>query len=79
MVNATSMQDTSSQIASSLSRLARCRLARFRLGCSLEVDDVPFHFIGKGEQSNVQIKLAIQNKSHDIDLVMMEEPETTFP
>ncbi len=44
-------------------------------GLQLEVDDVPFHFIGKGEQSNVQIKLAIQNKSHDIDLVMMEEPE----
>jgi len=44
-------------------------------GLQLEVDDVPFHLIGKGEQSNVQIKLAIQNKSHDIDLVMMEEPE----
>lgn len=44
-------------------------------GLQLKVDDVPFHFIGKGEQSNVQIKLAIQNKSHDIDLVMMEEPE----
>jgi putative ATP-dependent endonuclease of the OLD family len=44
-------------------------------GLQLEVDDVPFQFIGKGEQSNVQIKLAIQNKSHDIDLVMMEEPE----
>ncbi|MDT8990576.1 AAA family ATPase [Curvibacter sp. APW13] len=44
-------------------------------GLQLEVDDVPFHFIGKGEQSNIQIKLAIQNKSHDIDLVMMEEPE----
>src|SRR5471030_2357615 len=44
-------------------------------GLQLEVDDVPFHFIGKGEQSNVQIKLAIQNKAHDIDLVMMEEPE----
>jgi predicted ATPase len=41
----------------------------------LEVDDVPFQFIGKGEQSNVQIKLAIQNKSKDIDLIMMEEPE----
>ncbi|EPJ7337374.1 ATP-dependent nuclease [Citrobacter amalonaticus] len=41
----------------------------------LEVDDVPFQFIGKGEQSNVQIKLAIHNKSKDIDLVMMEEPE----
>jgi len=44
-------------------------------GLQLEVDDVPFHSIGKGEQSNVQIKLAIQNKSKDIDLVMMEEPE----
>lgn len=44
-------------------------------GLQLEVDDVPFHLIGKGEQSNIQIKLAIQNKSHDIDLVMMEEPE----
>ena len=45
-------------------------------GLQLEVDDVPFHFIGKGEQSTIQIKLAIQNKSHDIDLVMMEEPES---
>lgn len=44
-------------------------------GLQLEVDDVPFHSIGKGEQSNVQIKLAIQNKSKNIDLVMMEEPE----
>ena len=44
-------------------------------GLQLEVDDVPFQFIGKGEQSNVQFKLAIQNKSKDIDLVMMEEPE----
>lgn len=44
-------------------------------GMQLKVDDVPFQFIGKGEQSNVQIKLAIQNKSKDIDLVMMEEPE----
>lgn len=44
-------------------------------GLQLEVDDVPFHLIGKGEQSKIQIKLAIQNRSHDIDLVMMEEPE----
>lgn len=44
-------------------------------GLQLEVDEVPFHLIGKGEQSNVQIKLAIHNKSKDIDLVMMEEPE----
>lgn len=44
-------------------------------GLQLEVDDVPFHMIGKGEQSKVQIKLALHNKSKDIDLVMMEEPE----
>lgn len=44
-------------------------------GLQLEVEKVPFHLIGKGEQSNVQIKLAIHNKSKDIDLVMMEEPE----
>lgn len=44
-------------------------------GLQLEVDDVPFHLIGKGEQSKIQIKLAIQNRSHDIDIVMMEEPE----
>ncbi|CAI8774645.1 hypothetical protein EMIT0P258_190053 [Pseudomonas sp. IT-P258] len=30
---------------------------------------------GKDEQSKVQIKLALYNKSKDIDLVMMEEPE----
>ncbi|HEJ1282087.1 TPA: AAA family ATPase [Pseudomonas aeruginosa] len=44
-------------------------------GLQLEVDAVPFHMIGKGEQSKVQIKLALYNKSKDIDLVMMEEPE----
>lgn len=41
----------------------------------LEVDSIPFHLIGKGEQSKVQIKLALHNKSKDIDLIMMEEPE----
>ncbi|QYG02801.1 ATP-dependent endonuclease [Massilia sp. NP310] len=44
-------------------------------GLQLEVDSVPFHMIGKGEQSKVQIKLALHNKSKDIDLIMMEEPE----
>ncbi|EQB0478052.1 ATP-dependent endonuclease [Pseudomonas aeruginosa] len=41
----------------------------------LEVNSVPYHMIGKGEQSKVQIKLALHNKSKDIDLIMMEEPE----
>lgn len=44
-------------------------------GLQLEVDDVPYHMIGKGEQSKIQIKLALHNKSKDIDLLMMEEPE----
>lgn len=44
-------------------------------GLQLEVNAVPFHMIGKGEQSKVQIKLALHNKSKDIDLVMMEAPE----
>ncbi|ANI56070.1 ATP-dependent nuclease [Pseudomonas sp. DR 5-09] len=44
-------------------------------GLQLKVDEVPFHFIGKGEQSKVQIKLAIQNRPGDIDLVLIEEPE----
>jgi len=44
-------------------------------GLQLEVNSVPYHMIGKGEQSKVQIKLALHNKSKDIDLVMMEEPE----
>lgn len=47
----------------------------FQNGLQLEVDAVPFHMIGKGEQSKMQIKLALHNKSSDIDLVMMEEPE----
>lgn len=41
----------------------------------LKVDAVPFHMVGKGEQSKVQIKLALHNKSKYIDLLMMEEPE----
>ncbi|UZD97922.1 AAA family ATPase [Pseudomonas corrugata] len=44
-------------------------------GLQLEVDEVPFHMLGKGEQSKIQIKLALHNKAKDIDLIMMEEPE----
>jgi len=41
----------------------------------LAVNDVPFAHIGKGEQNQIQIKIAIQNKASDIDIVMLEEPE----
>jgi len=41
----------------------------------LAVDDVTFNQIGKGEQNQIQIKLAMQNKAKDVDIVMLEEPE----
>ncbi len=44
-------------------------------GLQLAVDDVSFPLIGKGEQSKIQIKLAIQNKPDNIDVIMVEEPE----
>jgi len=41
----------------------------------LAVEDVSFDQIGKGEQNQIQIKLALQNKAKDVDIVMLEEPE----
>ncbi|WP_417458015.1 ATP-dependent nuclease [Kordiimonas sp.] len=41
----------------------------------LAVDDVPFAHIGKGEQSQIQIKLALHNNADTLDLVLIEEPE----
>lgn len=41
----------------------------------LAIDDVPFNQIGKGEQNQIQIKLALQNKAKDMDIIMIEEPE----
>lgn len=42
---------------------------------ALAVDDVSFAQVGKGEQNQIQIKIAIQNKAKDVDIVMLEEPE----
>jgi putative ATP-dependent endonuclease of OLD family len=42
---------------------------------ALAIDDISFAHIGKGEQNQVQIKVAIQNKAKDVDVVMLEEPE----
>lgn len=41
----------------------------------LTVDDITFSQIGKGEQNQIQIKLALQNKAKDCNIVMIEEPE----
>ena len=41
----------------------------------LNIDDVPFTQIGKGEQHQIQIKLALWQKSKNTNVVMIEEPE----
>lgn len=42
---------------------------------NLAVDNITFNQIGKGEQNQIQIKLALQNKAKNVDIVMIEEPE----
>lgn len=49
--------------------------ANWESNLELAVDNIPFNQIGKGEQSQIQIKLALQNKAKDVDIVMLEEPE----
>lgn len=44
-------------------------------GLQLAVDDINFPLVGKGEQNQIQIKLALANKAANIDFVMIEEPE----
>lgn len=41
----------------------------------LAIDDVAFPLVGKGEQNQVQIKLAIQNKAKAVNFILLEEPE----
>jgi len=41
----------------------------------LAVDEVHYAHIGKGEQSQIQIKLALHNNANDVNVVLMEEPE----
>lgn len=40
------------------------------------VDDIPFHHIGKGEQSIIKTKLALDHKkAQEANLILLEEPE----
>ena len=40
------------------------------------LDDVPFHYIGKGEQCIVKTKLALNHKkSQEANIILLEEPE----
>jgi len=39
------------------------------------LDDLPFHLIGKGEQSALKILLALERKAEDSQIILVEEPE----
>lgn len=40
------------------------------------LDDIPFHFVGKGEQSIVKTKLALSHKkTQEANILLLEEPE----
>ena len=45
---------------------------------SLYVDDVPFKFIGKGEQGAIKTKLALQTRMEKSQVIMIEQPETNL-
>jgi putative ATP-dependent endonuclease of OLD family len=45
-------------------------------GLTTYLDDIPFHFVGKGEQSVVKTNLALaHNKAKEANVILIEEPE----
>jgi len=45
-------------------------------GLTTYLDDIPFHYIGKGEQSIVKTNLALaHNKAQEANVILIEEPE----
>ena len=45
-------------------------------GLTTYLDNIPFHFIGKGEQSIVKTNLALaHNKTKEASVILLEEPE----
>lgn len=39
------------------------------------LDDIPFDFIGKGEQNSVKLKLSLESNAEEVQVVLIEEPE----
>lgn len=39
------------------------------------LDELPFHYIGKGEQNALKVMLALQRRADDANLILIEEPE----
>ncbi|WP_299574824.1 AAA family ATPase [uncultured Shewanella sp.] len=50
-------------------------ISSFESGMQLSVDNINLPQVGKGEQNTIQIKLAIQNKASNVDVILLEEPE----
>jgi len=50
-------------------------ISSFESGMQLSVDKINLPQVGKGEQNTIQIKLAIQNKASNVDVILLEEPE----
>lgn len=42
---------------------------------TLYIDEIPFKYIGKGEQGSIRTKLALQTKMEKSQIIMIEEPE----
>jgi len=49
--------------------------ASWESNLQLTADDIAFSHIGKGEQAQIQIKLALANKANGVDILMVEELE----
>lgn len=47
-------------------------------GLSLYLDEIPFKFVGKGEQNSIKTKLAIMANAESSNIIMIEEPETSL-
>lgn len=39
------------------------------------LDDIPFDFIGKGEQNSVKLKLSLESNTEEAQVILIEEPE----
>ena len=48
---------------------------RVETDMQLAVNSINFPLLGRGEQNAIQLKLAIQNKANNINVIMVEEPE----
>ncbi|MFA7156992.1 MAG: AAA family ATPase [Bacilli bacterium] len=51
---------------------------KWETAMSLYVDQVPFKYIGMGEQNSIKMKMALNAEMHNSNLIMIEEPENNL-